>query len=110
MWNPLVMLAAVVAAAVGLSGPANAPAVTDHQAVIQGACPRMDDVRPVQEDPCRIGHMAIAAPPLDLHPVVIHRTVMQTPHGQITESWCINTCPIILGGPHNHHLDRKRFQ
>jgi hypothetical protein len=33
------------------------------------------------------------------------RTVIQTAHGQITESWCINTCPIILGGPHNHNLD-----
>jgi hypothetical protein len=104
MWNPLIMLAAVVAAVVGLSGPANAPAVTDHQPATQAVCPRMDDVRPVQEDPCRIGHMAIAAPPLDPHPVVIQTTIMQTSSGPITTSVCFDNCP--TGGPHNHNLDR----
>jgi hypothetical protein len=110
MWNPLIILVAVVAAAVGLSGQASSSAVTDRQAVIQAVCPRMDDVRPVQEDPCQIGHIVVAAPPLDLHPVVIHTTVVQTPHGPITESVCFDNCPSPLGGPHNHNLDRSRFQ
>jgi hypothetical protein len=103
MWNPLIMLVAVVAAAVGLSGPVSAPTVTDHQSAAQAACPRMDDVRPVQEDPCRIGHMAIAAPPLDPHPVIT-TTIMHTPNGPITTSVCFDNCP--LSGPHNHNLDR----
>jgi hypothetical protein len=69
MWNPLIMLVAVVAAAVGLSGQVSSPAVTDHQSATKAVCPRMDDVRPVQEDPCRIGHIAVATPPLDLTPL-----------------------------------------